>query len=61
MRQIGTLRGRPKSRAMRELVAAIREEFANFISAGVMASPAGRRDRRSTRSRRDGLTILTQA
>jgi LysR family nitrogen assimilation transcriptional regulator len=53
MRQIGTLRGRPKSRAMRELVAAIREEFANFISAGVMASPAGRRDRRSTRSRRD--------
>ena len=53
MRQIGTLRGRPKSRAMRELVAAIREEFANFIGAGVMASPAGRRDRRSTRSRRD--------
>jgi LysR family nitrogen assimilation transcriptional regulator len=53
MRQIGTLRGRPKSRAMRELVAAIREEFANFISAGVMASPAGRRDRRSTRSRRE--------
>jgi LysR family nitrogen assimilation transcriptional regulator len=53
MRQIGTLRGRPKSRAMRELVAAIREEFANFISAGVMRSPAGRRDRRSPRSRRE--------
>lgn len=39
MRQVGTLRGRPKSRAMRELVGAIREEFAEFISAGVMTSP----------------------
>jgi len=46
LRQIGTLRGRPKSRAMQELATAIREEFANFVSAGVMGSPAGRRDRR---------------
>ena len=45
LRQIGTLRGRPKSRGMRELAAAIRLEFAGFIGAGVMRSPAGHRDR----------------
>lgn len=39
MRQLGTLRGRPKSRAMRELVTVVREEFAKLISAGVMAAP----------------------
>lgn len=39
-RQIGTLRGRPKSRGMRELTAAIRYEFAGLISAGLMRSPA---------------------
>ena len=53
LRQIGTLRGRPKSRAMQELATAIREEFANFVSAGVMGSPAGRRDRRSAKGRRE--------
>lgn len=53
LRQIGTLRGRPDSRAMRELVAAIREEFANFIGAGLMASPTARRPRRSAASRRE--------
>ena len=53
LRQIGTLRGRPESRAMRELVAAIREEFANFIGAGLMTSPADRRHRRSTRKRKE--------
>jgi LysR family nitrogen assimilation transcriptional regulator len=52
MRQIGTLRGRPKSRAMQELVAAIREEFTTFIGAGVMTSPTAKRDRRSTGGRR---------
>jgi LysR family nitrogen assimilation transcriptional regulator len=52
MRQIGTLRGRPKSRAMQELVAAIREEFTKFIGAGVMTSPTAKRDRRSTAGRR---------
>ena len=52
LRQIGTLRGRPESRAMRELVAAIREEFANFIGAGLMSPPASGRQRRPARSRR---------
>jgi len=51
LRQIGTLRGRPESRAMRELVAAIREQFANFIGAGVMASPTARRPRRTAGSK----------
>jgi len=52
LRQIGTLRGRPKSRAMQELVTAMREEFANLIGAGVLVSPDGRRDRRSAPGRR---------
>ncbi len=49
LRQIGTLRGRPKTRSMRELLAAIREEFETFIRAGMMAPPAGRRDKGSLR------------
>jgi LysR family nitrogen assimilation transcriptional regulator len=42
VRQIATLRGRPKSRAMRELSAAIRLEFEGFIGAGLMRSPKAR-------------------
>jgi LysR family nitrogen assimilation transcriptional regulator len=61
MRQIGTLRGRPKSGAMRELVAAIREEFADFIRAGVMAPPTGRRDGRSSTSRPRRVTTRARA
>jgi LysR family transcriptional regulator, nitrogen assimilation regulatory protein len=41
VRQIAMLRGRPKSRAMRELRTAIRLEFDGFIGAGVMRSPKG--------------------
>ena len=52
VRQLGTLRGRPRSRAMQELATAIREEFAGFIGAGVMTSPDARRDRRSSAGRR---------
>jgi LysR family nitrogen assimilation transcriptional regulator len=52
LRQLGTLRGRPQSRAMRELVEAIREEFENFIGAGLMTSPAARQARRSAGRRR---------
>jgi LysR family nitrogen assimilation transcriptional regulator len=39
LRQIGTLRGRPKSRGMQELTAAIRHAFDGFIGAGLMRSP----------------------
>lgn len=39
LRQIGTLRGRPRSRGMRELSAAIRHEFDGFIAAGLMRAP----------------------
>ena len=45
VRQIATLRGRPKSRAMRELSTAIRLEFDGFISAGLMRSPKARAHR----------------
>ena len=45
VRQIATLRGRPRSRAMRELSAAIRLEFQGFISAGLMRSPKGNAQR----------------
>ena len=38
-RQIATVRGRPKSRVMRELSAAIKLEFDGFINAGLMRSP----------------------
>ena len=43
VRQLATLRGRPKSRVMRELSTAIKIEFGGFINAGLMRSPKGRR------------------
>lgn len=39
IRQIGVLRGRPVSRAMQELTAALRREFAGFIESGMMRRP----------------------
>ncbi len=39
LRQIGMLRGRPISRAMQELTAALRREFAGFIHSGLMRRP----------------------
>ena len=42
LRQVGMLRGRPRSRAMQELTAAIRREFNGFIDAGLMRSPKGK-------------------
>lgn len=39
LRQLGTLRGRPKGRAVRELVAVIRSEFEGLILAGLMRRP----------------------
>jgi LysR family transcriptional regulator, nitrogen assimilation regulatory protein len=39
LRQMGVLRGRPISRAMKELMAALRSEFAGFIAAGLMRRP----------------------
>ena len=39
LRQIGVLRGRPISRAMKELMAALRSEFAGFIDTGLMRRP----------------------
>ncbi len=41
VRQIASLRGRPKSRAMRELSDAIRLEFQGFVGAGLMRSAKG--------------------
>ena len=39
LRQMGVLRGRPISRAMNELTAALRHEFAGFIASGLMRRP----------------------
>ena len=40
LRMVGTLKGRPKSRGTRELIAAIQAEFDNFIDAGLMRAPS---------------------
>lgn len=40
LRMVGTLKGRPKSRGTRELIAAIQAEFNNFIDAGLMRAPS---------------------
>jgi LysR family transcriptional regulator, nitrogen assimilation regulatory protein len=42
LRQMGMLRGRPKSRGMQELAAAVRREFAVLIDAGSMRAPRAR-------------------
>ena len=49
VRQIAALRGRPKSRAMRELSAAIRLEFDGFIGAGLMRPLKGIAHRKAVR------------
>lgn len=46
VRQLAALRGRPKSRAMRELSMAVRLEFDHLIGAGLMQSPKGSAPRR---------------